>query len=390
MWHWAVTALLGVIAFGWFALALDAAFGARKIPSLGSVAPLADANCPSVSILFAARDEEEKLPGALATFLALDYPRYEVVAVNDRSQDATGSILEAAARGDSRLKALRVTSLPPGWLGKTHGLQQAYEVSTGEWLLLTDADVHFAPDVLRRAIALAEKNKWDHMPLLTDCKMFTFGEKMVMTFFALAFVGSRRPWSVSNPKSSAYVGIGAFQLIRRSAYEKMGTHRRLAMEVIDDVKLGKLVKEAGCSSGVGKAGTAVSVHWHSGVANIVRGMEKNFFAGASYSLPIAAAQLLSIFLGWIFAWTALPFVQGWGRVFAIVAIVIPMIMQAGAAREFRVSMLYALTQPVGALIFFWMLVRSTVITLKNGGISWRGTFYPIEELRRGGCRCRGR
>ena len=333
--------------------------------------------------MFAGRNEEEKLPGALATFLGQDYPRYEVVAVDDRSEDATGAILDAAARRDSRLKVVHVTSLPEGWLGKTYGLQQAYEASSGEWLVLTDADGHFAPDVLRLAIALAQKNHWDHLPLLAAAKLFTFGEKMVMTFFACAFVLATRPWSVSNPKSSAYVGVGAFQLIRRSTYEKIGTHRRLAMEVVDDVKVGKLVKEAGCRSGVGRAGPAVSVHWHSGVRNLIRGTEKNFFAAANYSLWIASAQLFSIFMAWIFPWLALPFVRGWARIFAMVAIVVPMLAQAGAAREFRVSMFYALTQPVAAVIFFWMLLRSTIVTVRNGGIRWRGTFYPLEELRRG-------
>ena len=376
-------AAVALVALSWLALAISAGLGVRKIPYLGSVAPLANAECPTVSILFAGRDEEEKLPGALATFLGQDYPRYEVVAVDDRSEDATGAILDAAARRDSRLKVVHVTSLPDGWLGKTYGLQRAYEASSGEWLVLTDADVHFAPDVLRLAIALAQKNHWDHLPLLAAAKLFTFGEKMVMTFFACAFVLATRPWSVSNPKSSAYVGVGAFQLIRRSTYEKIGTHRRLAMEVVDDVKVGKLVKEAGCRSGVGRAGPAVSVHWHSGVRNLIRGTEKNFFAAANYSPWIAGAQLFSIFMAWIFPWLALPFVHGWARIFAMVAIVVPMLAQAGAAREFRVSMLYALTQPVAAVIFFWMLLRSTVVTLRNGGIRWRGTFYPLEELRRG-------
>jgi glycosyltransferase involved in cell wall biosynthesis len=381
--HLFLDAMVGLVAVSWLALAISAGFGVRKIPSVYSVAPLPDAECPTVSILFAARDEEGKLPDALATFLALDYPRYEVVAVDDRSADSTNTILQAAAQSDPCLKVLRVDSLPAGWLGKPHALQRAYENSSGEWLVLTDADVHFAPDLLRRAIALAEKNQWDHLPLLADARLFTFGEKMVMTFFACAFVLATRPWSVSNPKSGAYIGIGAFQLIRRSAYEKMGTHRRLAMEVVDDVKVGKLVKEAGCRSGVGKAGPAVSVHWHAGVRNLIRGTEKNFFAAANYSLWMAGAQLFSIFMAWIFPWLVLPFVHGWVRIFAAVAIVVPMMAQAGAAREFRVPMLYAMTQPVAAVIFFWMLLRSTIVTLRNGGIRWRGTFYPLEELRRG-------
>ena len=376
-------ATLGFVAFVWVALAIDAGFGALKIPSLKGSGLLTDAECPTISILFAARDEEEKLPGAVATFLALDYPRYEVVAVNDRSQDGTEAILEAAAREDPRLKVIQITSLPAGWLGKPYALHQAYEKSTGEWLVLTDADVHFAPDVLRRAIALAKTKGWDHMPVLAEAKLYTFGEKVVMTFFATAFVLATRPWRVSKPHSSEYIGVGAFQLIRRNTYEKMGTHRRLAMEVVDDMKVGKLVKETGGRSGVAKGGSAVSVHWHSGVRNIIRGTEKNFYAAAGYSPWIAGAQLVSIFSAWIFPWLALPFVNGWARVFAVMAIVVPMMAQAGAAREFRVSWLYALTQPVGAVIFFWMLLRSTIVTIRNGGIRWRGTFYSLEELKKG-------
>jgi hypothetical protein len=382
-WQLLPTVTLGFVAFAWVALAIDAGLGVLRVPSLKRAVPLGDAECPTVSILFAARDEEEKLPGALATFLALDYPRYEVVAVNDRSEDATATILDSAAREDARLKVIRVTSLPAGWLGKPYALQRAYENSKGEWLVLTDADVHFAPDVLRRAIGLAEKNRWDHMPLLAEAKMYTFGEKVVMTFFALAFVLATRPWRVNKPHSAEYIGVGAFQLIRRSTYEKMGTHRELAMEVIDDMKVGKLVKKAGCRSGVAKAGPAVSVHWHSGVGNIIRGTEKNFFAATGFRLWMAGAQLFSLGLMLIFPWAALPFVRGWPMVFALVAIVVPVVAQAGAAREFRVSVLYGLTQPIGVLIFCWMLLRSTIITMQNGGITWRGTFYSVDELKRG-------
>jgi len=416
------TGLLGCIAFGWLLAAIDLARGALTIPALRQVqlrsertasgaealllrrptaglkprpsAPDADesdlslrrshdARVPRVSILFSALDEAEKLPAALATFLALDYPDYEVVAVDDRSEDATGSILDAAARANSRLKVVHVTSLPAGWLGKPHGLQQAFEHSNGEWLVLTDADVRFEPDVLRTTIALAEQKHWDHLTLLCHAEMFTPGEKIAMTFFAMSFMLGLRPWRASDPKSRSYIGVGAFQLLRRSAYEKMGTHRRLAMEVVDDVKVGKLVKEAGLRSGVAKAGRAVTVHWHAGLGNIIRGTTKNFYATTGFRLWFAVGQVAGNLLMFVLPWVALPFVHGWARIFAVAAIVLPVMAQAGAALEFGESPLYAVTQPLGALIVCWMIVRSTFVTLRQGGIRWRGTFYAIEELKRG-------
>ncbi len=382
-WHGFSAALLGLIALVWVVQVIDIAIGVPKIPSLDRVEPLSDADCPSVSILFAGRDEGEKIGAAVASFLAVDYPRLEVVAVNDRSNDATQSILERAARSDNRLCAVNVTELPAGWLGKTHGLQQAYEHSTGEWLVFTDADVTFAPDVLRRAVALAESKHWDHLPLFGHAEMFTFGEKIIMTFFALGFVVGMKAWRVSDPKSRFYVGVGSFQLIRRSAYEKIGAHTRLAMEVVDDIKLGKLVKDFGFRSGVATAGRRVSVHWHNGLGNIIRGTTKNFFATAQYNPAIASGQVLGVFAVSVLPWLAFFFVHGWARAFAGVAIVLAVIVQGGVAVAFEESPLYGATHPFGALILCWMLLRSMVVTLTNGGVTWRGTFYRLEDLKRG-------
>ncbi|MGA9883878.1 MAG: glycosyltransferase [Candidatus Acidiferrales bacterium] len=377
------TVLLGLVAILWIAEAIDLARGVPSIPSINDVSPLGDAHCPSVSVLFAARDEAEKLPHALETFLSLNYPRYEVIAVDDRSADATGAILAEGARRNARMKPVRVDSLPPGWLGKPHALQQAYEHSTGEWLVFTDADVHFAPDLLQRTIALADAKGWEHVTLLGRAKMFTIGEKIAMTFFGLALVAGTRPWSANDSRSHGYCGVGAFQMVRRSAYEKMGTHRRLAMEVIDDMKLGKLAKETGVRSGVAKAGDAVSVHWHAGVGNMIRGTTKNFFAASGFRLALALVQIFGLVLMCDVPVAALPFVHGWARILAAVAVALPLVATAAVATEFRAPIVYAITYPVGALIFAWMLARSMIVTLWQGGIVWRGTFYPLDELRRG-------
>jgi glycosyltransferase involved in cell wall biosynthesis len=381
--QYVVTSLLGLVAFVWVFYAIDMAIGFRSLPRLRNFAPLRDEQCPTVSILFGARDEAEKLPGALETFLALDYPRYEVIAVDDRSEDETGKILDGAAQKHPQLKVVHVDCLPAGWLGKPYAMQQAFERSSGEWLVFTDADVHFVPDLLRRTVALAESKGWEHMTLLAHVDMSTMGEKIVLTFFNLALTMAIRPWSVSNPKSSTYFGVGAFQLVRRSAYEKMGTHRRLAMEVIDDVKLGKLAKMAGIRSGAAISDDAVTVEWHSGVGNIIRGTTKNFYAATGFRPWLACLQTFNTLLVFVFPFLALPFVRGWALVFAGIATGFAIMAQAGVAIENNVSPLYGLTHPIGGLLLAWMLARSTIVTMRQGGVIWRGTFYPIEELKRG-------
>jgi len=381
--HIAGVWLFGLIAFFWFFHGLRVAYGALRLPRLKDCAPAGDAECPRISLIFAARDEEEKLPAALATLAALDYPNLEIIAVDDRSQDSTRKILNEFARVDKRARVVLVDELPGGWLGKPHALQKAYEASTGEWLLFTDADVRFAPDVLRRAASLVKERAVDHLTLLGDVEMHGFWETTLLTFFGMAFHLATDPYRVGNPHSRAYVGVGAFQMVKRGAYEAAGMHRRLAMEVVDDMKLGKIVKQAGFRSCVAMAQDAVVVRWHAGVGNIVRGVTKNFFASAGYNLAVAIFSAAAVFLANVAPFVALFAAHGWSRIFAAIAVAIAVGFHVGVSIEVRVSPLYALTHPVGAVLFCYMLLRSTVVTLWQGGVTWRGTFYPLEELRRG-------
>jgi glycosyltransferase involved in cell wall biosynthesis len=379
----AAIALFGFVAAFWIFFGLYIAYGAVRLPWVKDFLPAADADCPRISLLLAARDEEEKLPAALASLTQLDYPDLEIIAVDDRSTDATPRILDEFASAQARFRVVHVAELPAGWLGKPHALQKAYEASSGEWLVFTDADVRFAPDVLRRAATMAREKKFDHLSLFCDVEMHGFWETVLITFFGLAFHIATDPYHVPNPSSPSYVGVGAFQMLQRSAYEASGMHKRLAMEVVDDMKLGKIVKQAGFRSGVGVAQDYVVVRWHAGAGNLIRGVTKNFFAGAGFSLWVVGFQLFGLLLVNVVPFVALPFLRGWALWLDLAAVGLVLAFHAGVDIVMRVSPLYALTHPLGAVIFAYMLLRSTVVTLRQGGIIWRETFYPLEELRRG-------
>ena len=381
--HLIGTLFFGLIALFWITYGLKVAYGAARLPWLKDFPAARDEECPHISVVFAARDEEEKLPAALATLVAIDYPQLEIIAVDDRSTDATSRLLDEFAAAHPQLKVVHIQELPPGWLGKPHALQNAYEVSSGEWLVFTDADVQFQRDSLRRVVSLVRDRGLDHLALLGDVKRSGFWDNVLISFFAMGFQLATDPYQVSNPHSRSYVGVGAFQMLKRSAYETCGTHRRLAMEVVDDMKLGKLVKQSGFRSAVAVAQHAVSVEWHIGLQNLVRGVEKNFFAGAQFSLGLAAAQILALL-----AMNVVPFVglflgHGWIRAFAVIAVLIALCFHLGVDVVMQISPLYCLTLPLGAAVFAYMVLRSTVVTLRQGGIIWRDTFYPLDELRRG-------
>jgi len=381
--HWIASAGFGLIALFWLTHGLRVLYGALYLPRLQNCGVASDEDCTSISLLFAARDEEEKLPAALETLSALDYPRLEIIAIDDRSTDATSRILAEHTKKDARLRVVRVNELPKGWLGKPHALQKGYEAASGELLLFTDADVQFLPDTLRRAVSLFHERKLDHLTLLCGLVMKGFWEKLVLTFFAVVFQLSTDPQRVANPRSRSYVGIGAFQLVRRSVYLAAGTHRKLALEVVDDLKLAKIVREAGGRSCVGMAQEHVTVRWHAGFANIIRGVTKNFFAAAGYRISLVLAHCGIIFLACLLPFVSIAFLHGWARIFAAIAIGISVLFQGCVGIVMKAGAVYGITQPIGAVVYLYMVFRSTAVTLWQGGVVWRGTFYSLEELRRG-------
>jgi glycosyltransferase involved in cell wall biosynthesis len=395
--HWIAGTLL---ALAWFSRIVDAAIGMPSVADISQpewdrnpVAPSGNVSSgnlplenPRVSIIVPARNEEDDIEQTLTRLLELDYENYEVIAVNDRSTDHTGEIMEKVAHHAGRPGRLRVIhhrELPAGWLGKTHAMWTATNEANGDWLLFTDADVLFKPDSLRRALAYAEAEKADHVVLFPRMIMKRPGEYMMIAFFQTMFVFGHRPWKVADPKSRDHMGVGAFNLIRRRVYEAIGTYETLRMEVLDDMKLGKVVKNAGFAQRNVFGGDLISIRWAKGAIGVVNNLTKNFFAVLSFQWP---RSILSAFaLGFL---NLMPFLgvwlaHGWERVPYAVALGSMFAIYLGMSVRSGVPAYYFLLHPVSTALFIYTLLRSMFLTLRNDGIIWRGTWYPLEELRKG-------
>ena len=379
-----------ILALAWFSRIVDAAIG---MPSVADVTkpewnrnPVTASGNPRVSIIVPARNEEQDIEASLRTLLALDYDNYEVIAVNDRSTDRTGEIMEKVAQQEltvSRLRVIHHRELPSGWLGKTHAMWTAANAATGDWLLFTDADVLFKPDSLRRALAYAEAERADHVVLFPQMIMKRPGEFMMIAFFQTMFVFGHRPWKVADPKTKDHMGVGAFNLLRRSTYEAVGTYAALRMEVLDDMKLGKVVKNAGFAQRNVFGADLISIRWARGAMGVVNNLTKNFFAILSFQwwrTLIAAFGLaflnLMPFLGVAFA-------HGWDRLPYAIALASMFLIYLGMSWRSKVPAYYFALHPVSTALFVYTLLRSMFLTLRNDGIIWRGTKYPLEELRKG-------
>jgi glycosyltransferase involved in cell wall biosynthesis len=387
--HWIAGTIL---ALAWFSRIVDAAIG---MPSVANISTpdwdrklIAHSGNPRVSIVVPARNEEQDIEQSLTRLLELDYDNYEVIAVNDRSTDRTGEIMERVASRfhaevSGRLRVIHHQELPPGWLGKTHAMWTATNQATGDWVLFTDADVLFKPDSLRRAVAYAEAERADHVVLFPQMIMKRPGEYMMIAFFQTMFVFGHRPWKVADPKSKDHMGVGAFNLIRRSVYNAIGTYEALRMEVLDDMKLGKVVKNAGFAQRNVFGADLISIRWARGARGVVNNLTKNFFAVLSFQwwrTVISAFGLaflnLMPFLGiWLaHGWERLPYAVALGSMFSI---------YVGMSWRSGVPAYYFLLHPVSTALFIYTLLLSMFHALWNDGIIWRGTRYPLEELRKG-------
>jgi glycosyltransferase involved in cell wall biosynthesis len=385
--HWIAGAIL---ALAWASRIVDAAIG---MPSVADISqpewdrdPVQPSGNPKVSIIVPARNEERDIEASLLTLLDLDYDNYEVIAVNDRSADRTGEIMENVAsspKGKARLHVIHHLELPAGWLGKTHAMWSATNTATGDWLLFTDADVLFKSDSLRRAVAYAEAERADHLVLFPQMIMKRAGEFMMIAFFQTMFVFGHRPWKVADPNSKDHMGVGAFNLIRRSAYQTVGTYEALRMEVLDDMKLGKVVKNAGLAQRNVFGGDLISLRWAYGAKGVVDNLTKNFFAVLSFQwwrTIISALGLAFLNLG---PFLGVFLVHGWERLLYVIALFSMFSIYVGMSWRSRVPAYYFLLHPVSTGLFIYTLLVSMFHALWNDGIIWRGTRYPLAELRKG-------
>ena len=352
----------------------------RTLARVAACSPEPD-HWPLVSVIIAARDEDARVEDALRRLLATDYPAVEIVFANDRSTDSTGAIAGRIAAEDSRVSVLHLDEVPDGWLGKTNAMSRAAQMAQGDWLLFTDGDIFIEPPTLRHVIRHAIAKKLDHFCLLPSMETAGWMECVLTSFFAMLFCFGTYPWLRGTRFPMAYYGVGAFNLVRRSAYEDAGGFESIRMDVMDDVNLGRLLRDHEARADLLVAGDAVRVRWQDSAWGVVRGLEKNAFANCRYSvarligftlfysaiffLPIAAVLCLDVFAASGFVASLVLLVVSFGCL----------------SRLFGGHLTVGPWLPVGAvavLLAFW---RSAVITLRQGGVRWRDTFYPIETLR---------
>lgn len=362
--------------------ALQITLGARRIRALREVDPASVTELPLVSIVVAARNEERNISEALQSLLNLDYPEYELIVVDDRSEDDTGDILDEMACRDARLRVIHVDFLPPGWLGKNHALWVGSQRASGAYLLFTDADIVMEKSLLIRAVGFMQQHDLDHLAATPSMRMPGVFLEMFGASFVIYFSLFSRPWKARDQKSRCHIGIGAFNMLRKSAYRQVGGHETIRLRPDDDIKLGKLIKKAGLRQDAAYAPEFMSVEWYATVGEVIRGLEKNAFAGADYNIPLVIAGAAAQILCSIWPFIAIFVTTGPVQWIYLATVLVILLVVADSARFHNARPWYAIGYPLTSALFVYILLRTMILNLWQGGIYWRGTFYSLKELKR--------
>ncbi len=340
-------------------------------------------NPPRVSIIVPARNEEANIASCVTSLLSQSYPNYEVVAVNDCSEDRTGPILDELARTHPRLKVVHGQPLPEGWMGKAHTLYQGYREAQGDWLLFTDADTHHSPPLLSMAMEAILPTSFSFATLISKTRHPSPGTYLVeLAVNAYIFLVSD-PRNVMNPKSRQSLVNGQYILFTREAYEAVGTHEAIRNYSIDDVALGFLTKMKGFIPLVMISGQAdLKVTHHHSFVSAVRGWSSNLVRGLWTALGPArgSALLIVLTIGLSFFWLV-PWLtwldglekqnpaQAWVGFSQIIAGFAILGLMKG--KWFR-AFLDLLLMPFSFLLFIGMVFTGLTIALFQGGSSWKG------------------
>ncbi|HCA88899.1 MAG TPA: hypothetical protein DEO98_00865 [Legionellales bacterium] len=336
---------------------------------------------PTISIIVPIHNEEKHLEQAMTSLCQSAYPHFEIIAVNDRSTDNSALILARLQRRFKCLRVLTITQLPAHWLGKTHALQKGLEHAIGDFIIFTDADVIFAPQLLQQAIAYMLEHQLEHLTLPPYLLLQHFFMRWYMPFQLFVMLLAMRPWRVGNENTPHALGIGAFNCVTKRALTEIGFMQHLALNPVDDMGLARLLKKQKIRQGFANPQHLLQLEWYGSLQALARGLEKNIFAFFDYSIVKCGLVLLAysslFFLPFILLGSSHTVLVGCSSM----TIILILSMLIAIYQQLNVSPWYALLYPLAACINLLIGARAILLGFWRGGINWGGQFRSLTQLK---------
>ena len=383
--HLAIIIVFSCSALYWLFQLYSLVRTSRVIPRLEDFNYNGPERFPLISVIITACNEAESIEEAVKSRLEDDYPALEFLLIEDRSTDATPEIVDKLSAADPRVRAIHITELPHGWLGKVHAMHRGVREARGEWLLFSDADVYVKPGTLKQLMAHSEKEKLEHVAIIPGFYSANFFVDAAVSVFLRVLMAVGRPYKMSDEKSMAAGGAGAFNLVKRSAYEKTKGFPRLKMEIIDDVTLGQMLKASGAKTCAVSGRGFVGVRWYTTFKGMVDGAGRAGAAalGNYNAFRLAAVSLFGFVIDMMPFFVLFPMGIPYLPYFGLAVIAAGVSASITANRILGLPLLPGIMLPVSHVIVLITNLWGAVKFFKNNGIVWRGTFYSKKELKEG-------
>ncbi len=336
---------------------------------------------PKVSIMIPACNEEKHIFSAISSMEKMDYPNKEIIIVNDRSTDKTPQLIDELAKQSSIIKIIHIEHLPSHWMGKNHALYEGTKHTSGEWILFTDSDVYFDPDLLSRAMHFCLNKNLDHFAIFPKVEKSTFWMNSMMLLVTMMYFFMAKPWRAKHHWSQCSVGQGSFNLVKKSVYFDCGGHEKIRLNSDDDVKLGALIKSKKYKQDICFAENALRVPWYSSLPEMIKGLEKNIFAYMNYNISIMIFFTVFTFILFYLPLFNLFFASGIELVLCVINTMLIIMIFILIAKRFGYPLCYSFLYPITLAVDYYMSWRSLYYILKNQGVSWRDTFYSLENIK---------
>ena len=388
IFNFSLTAILIGVSGAWIFLIRSMINSFRFTPYLDKFEKIKHDN-PKVSIILPARNEEEFIAKCLDTLIDQDYPNYEIIAIDDSSEDSTGNIISEYAKQNSKVIPVSARPKPDGWMGKNWACMEGYKKATGELLLFTDADTTHARNVISLAVSHLLSFNLDALTAIPKMVSIDFWTKitlpMLSTFLHTRFSAIR----VNDPSKKTGYFFGSFFIIKQKTYEKVGTHESVKQEIIEDGALGKKVKDSGYKMKMVRGDHLIDAVWARDKSTLWNALKRLmiplYLQSHGIAVGIFFAVLFLLFMPFpIFVYSSiLTFETLSNSMVFVSSLIASLLIYAGAVIEVKKGMqlklIYSLFGPIGSLVVVLGFLSGLLQAKKDSSVSWRGRTYSMKD-----------
>jgi len=388
IFNYSLTTILIGICGAWIYLIKSMVTSFRFTPYLDKFENTSKTN-PKVSIILPARNEEEFIGKCLDSLIRQDYENYEVIVIDDSSEDSTGKIISEYAKTHLNIISVSARPKPEGWMGKNWACMEGYKKASGELLLFTDADTKHAENVI--TLAVSHLNSFDLDALSAIPKMLTFDFwtnitlPMISTFLHTRFSAL----NVNNPKKKTGYFFGSFFILKKETYESVGMHEGVKHEIIEDGALGKKVKDSGYKIKMVRGEHLIDAIWARDKSTLWNALKRLmiplYIQSGKIAIGIFFAVLFLLFVPFaIFAFSiALPVESTSAKILCISSAIASLLIYLGAMIEVKVGLrlrtFYALFAPLGSLVVVFGFLSGLLQAKRTSSVTWRGRSYSMKD-----------